>query len=1000
MRYLFFLLCLFACAGLAVAQTTHNDTTSPRTLDTVIISTGYQQVPRERSTGSFVQINNELLNRRTGTDILIRLEGISSGVLFDRRLQNPEQTTANGHSIIIRGVNTLSDGIKAPLIILDHFPYEGDIQQINPNDIDNITILKDAAAASIWGARAGNGVIIITTKKGKNSGRAQVSFNANAQWQEKPDLFYRPVLSPAAYVDVEQYLFDQGFYDGQLPYPGFYSVSPVVEVLSRKRSGLISDADATAALSKFSSQDVRHHYSQYLYRAPISQQYALNISGGNALARYYLSGGYDRVPTVLTGNESERITMRSDNQIQLLRGLELQAGLQFIQTKGTANSPGGIDAGLNGRGLTPYELLEDASGQPLAVTNRYPLGYVDTAGGGRLLDWHYRPLEELRLANNQQHSQDILLNLGLTYSFTSSLSASVKYQYERQTGEGNQIFPVESFYARDLINLFTQLAPTTTQYFVPKSGILDEQFSTLSVHAARAQVNYGKEWEGVHALNAIAGAEIRDAQYQSSKHRSYGYNPNTLGYTPVDAATYYLQYNGGYNVIPDPAALDQTTNRFVSVYGNAAYTLLDRYSISASARKDASNVFGVRTNQRGTPLWSAGASWQLSKEPFYRWVGMPLLKLRATYGASGNANTLYSPFTFIQYAATAASIIGQPFASISKPGDASLSWESVRMFNAGIDFASRDNRVSGTLEYFIKRTRNLISGAEIDPTAGLPSVFKNSAHMRGKGVDVTLHSTNLQGRFSWMTDLLFSYADTRVTKVFVDLSKTVGFGLTGGGATITAIEGASPYALYSFAFRGLDPATGDPIGVLDKEQSTDYYRIINETLISDLEFEGSALPLYFGSVRNTFRLGRLSLSANVLLKFGYYFRKNTLSYYQLFTYGKGHGDYAQRWQAPGDERRTTIPSMIYPAADPYRDDFYAGSTANVLRGDHIRLQDIQLSYDLSFKRIIRSASVYVYANNIGILWRANDERLDPDFAGGNGAYPVPKTIAVGCKFNF
>ena len=171
-------------------------------LSEVVVSTGYQSLPKERATGSFVQVDNELLNRRVSTDVLSRLEDAVPGLVFNRQ---------GDSRISIRGQSTISANAE-PLIVLDNFPYEGDINSINPNDIESITVLKDAAAASIWGARAGNGVIVINTKKGRYKQALKVAVNSSVNIGARPDLFYEPKISSSDYIAMEQLLFSRGFY--------------------------------------------------------------------------------------------------------------------------------------------------------------------------------------------------------------------------------------------------------------------------------------------------------------------------------------------------------------------------------------------------------------------------------------------------------------------------------------------------------------------------------------------------------------------------------------------------------------------------------------------------------------------------------------------------------------------------------------------------------------------------------------------------------------------
>src|SRR5690606_1789521 len=220
-----------------------------------------------------------------------------------------------------------------------------------------------------------------------------------------------------------------------------------------------------------------------------------------------------------------------------------------------------------------------------------------------------------------------------------------------------------------------------------------------------------------------------------------------------------------------------------------------------------------------------------------------------------------------------------------------------------------------------------------------------------------------------------------------------------GSGGINPIQNSVAYPLYSYQWAGLNPETGNPRGYLNGEISEDYRGIVRDTKPEDLVFHGSARPLYFGSLRNDFEWERLSLSFNIQGFFSYYLRKNSSKYDVLFSTGIGHSDFSRRWQKPGDEQRSSVPSMSYPN-DSNRDSFYDKASINVIKGDHIRLQDVRLAYQLNNVAIgtykVPSLQLYAYTSNLGVIWRANEEGIDPKYAG----IPAPATYAFGFTANF
>jgi TonB-linked SusC/RagA family outer membrane protein len=964
----------------------------------VLVSTGYQTLPQERATGSFEKISSELFNRSTGTDVLTRLEGVTAATLFDKR------TGADPLSALtIRGTSSIFAS-TSPLVVLDNFPYDGDISNINPNDVASVTILKDAAAASIWGVRAGNGVIVITTKKGQFNEPLQVSLSSNITFTAKPDLYYLPQMSTADFISTEQMLFAQGFYDSDLT--NTFSrppVSPVVQLLGQARDGTITSAAAAAQIASLNHYDVRKDYQKYIYRTGINQQHALSLAGGSAGASYFFSAGYDKNLYNLVNSGYDRVTLKSNTTFRPFRHTEIQAGLQFTgsnKTDENSLSPYGygesIPAGKSA--LYPYARLADARGNPLPVAKDYNTAFTDTTGSGKLLDWQYRPLQEARLADNHTRAMDLLAAFGLKYYFSEHLSAEARYQYERSSGDNQQYYSPDSYYTRNLINSFTQLSGSTVTTPVPYGGILDRAENGLEAQDIRTQLNYNTSWKQKHQVSAIAGAEIRQDNTTYTTGRTYGYNPGLLTYSNVDQVTTFPFYQGlgSDGTIPSPAQFGNILNRYVSMYANGSYSYDRRYLVSFSARKDESNLFGVNSNQKGVPLWSAGLGWNLSNEKFYRWDAVPYLKFRFTYGYSGNVDNSLSAYTTIAYVPTN-NYTHIPYANIINPPNPELRWEKVGMINIGLDFGSRGERITGTVDYYSKDSRDLISPAPIDYTTGFGYLTINSAAIKGKGVDLTLNSRNLTGPFSWNTALLFSYNRNTLSAYQQQVSTASAY--VGTGLTINPVIGRDAYALYSYRWAGLDPATGDPRGYLGGAVSKDYTAIFNAPLNS-LQYDGSAVPVYYGALRNTISWRRISLSANITCRFGYAFRKTSINYTSLFSGWLGNSDYSRRWQQPGDELHTSVPSMIYPA-DANRDAFYTYSEATIGNAANIRLQDLRLGYQLD-KALqpwlpVRQLQFFVYAANIGILWRANPWHIDPDYGSG---IPAPRSISAGFKADF
>jgi TonB-linked SusC/RagA family outer membrane protein len=971
-------------------------------LHEVMVSTGYQTLPKERATGSFVQLDSALINRRVSTDILSRLEGVTPGLLFNRNTIN---STTGTLDINIRGHSTLFANDQ-PLIIVDNFPYDGDINNINPNDIESITVLKDAAAASIWGVRSGNGVIVLNTKKGRFNQPLSVDLNANVTVGNKPDAFYSPdFLNSNDFINYEQSLFKSGYYDRNINNSSQPPLSPVVQLLADERSGKITADQANAQINAFRNMDVRNDIEKYLYRKSVDQQYNIDLRGGSNKSTYFFSAGYDNYLAGQVGNKNDRLTINSQNTFNPVRNLQLSVGLNYTESHATDNAITNLNSGGSYSTIYPYATLAGANGNALAIVKDYNYAWVtDPASQQGLLNWQYKPLDEIKNADNTVKLNDIRINTGLKYSFLKDFNAEVKYQYETSGTDGMNYFSQDTYYARNLINRYT--SPNGTNN-IPASGILQQSASDLSSQRVRGQLNFQHDWNNLHNLTALAGAEINQTIISGNSNTVYGYD-NQLGTSQnVDFKTYFPFYipGTGAGQIPNSLGFSKTTDNYISYFSNAAYSYLDRYTLSLSGRIDKSNLFGVTTNQKSVPLYSAGGAWEASKEPFYRLSFLPHLKLRATYGYNGNIDKNVAAVTTIrQFSYNYFS--GGTYDAVVNPGNPELRWEKDRIINFAVDFGFRNQVVSGSIDYYLKQGIDLFGDSPLAPSTGLTTFRGNTADTKGNGLDLVLNSKNIASKnFQWTSNFQLSYVLDKVTHYDITQTTSSAFSYgSGNSGTILPILNQPIFAIYSYRWAGLDHNTGNPQGYLNGQVSTDYTGIVSGTKITDLVYNGPSRPTTFGSFRNTVTWHSLSLSFNIIYKLNYYFRRSSISYGSLATGWAGNTDFTKRWQKPGDELMTNVPSIQYPPFSGDEDLFYKNSAVLVDKGDNIRLQDASLAYDVtraSWKGMpFNHLQFYAYVNNIGILWRANHDHLDPDLFGSTGAYPIPRTISFGVKTNF
>jgi len=636
----------------------------------------------------------------------------------------------------------------------------------------------------------------------------------------------------------------------------------------------------------------------------------------------------------------------------------------------------------------------------MAIIKDYRPGFLGTALQQGLLDWQYRPLEELNLADNATTTAEYRINTGLRYKILPGLSAQVLYLYDRSLNDGRNQQEAGSYTVRNLINRYTQRSATgLLTRPVPLGGLLDLSNSTVVNQDLRGQLSYDLT-KGEHQLSAIAGYEIQSLRSRSNGYRFYGYDSEHATGKPVNQTTSYSffdnQSNGGG--IPYNTYETDATDHYISWYGNAAYTFRQRYTVSGSARLDRSNLFGVNANQKGVPLWSAGLAWELSREGYYHLEALPYLKLRGTFGYNGNINKSLSAYTTASYFSGSDQSTLLPYARIINPPNPELRWERIGNLNLGLDFATKGRWLSGTFEYFVKQGKDLIGSTAYAPSTGITVFTGNAAATRGSGFDLSLESRNLTGRLGWTTNFLVSHISEKVTDY--DQKSSASLYLLSGNYGFYPLEGKPLFAIYSYRWAGLDPQTGDPMGYLNGVPSKSYSAVINATTPETMVYNGPSRPQVFGAFRNTFSYGPLSASANISYSLGYFFRRPSIRYGTDNGASNQNGDYTLRWQKPGDEVFTQVPSMPTTGLTA-RDELYTYAEVLVEKGDHVRLQDVQLSYTPKGRRsrFLREHPVqfYLYAANLGILWKATKTNLDPDYPAST---PAPRTIAGGIRLTY
>lgn len=963
-----------------------------------VVVTGYQKIARERTTGSFSTLNEQSLMNKVQPSLASRLEGQVAGLVkHDGRF-------------MIRGISTLSDYNAAPLVVLDGVPLDarGGMSMINPSLVESVTVLKDAAAASIYGARAANGVIVVTTKRGAE-GSVMVTYNGAVSMTPPARLKDLNLLSNEEMLDLEREAFylRKDMTVSSLDPLQYYPESTLL--LTYHKDGVMSDEVFEAMYGALYARDNRKQLRDFYQRLGIYHTHDLTISGGNERNHFLLSGDFSQnIPTSRHASSFEGgFTFKDEVKIFRWLSVDAQVAANFSRDK--------RDVGVGGffgmaQGYPSYVMLQNEAGEPLPLFHaggRSPEELERMVKRG-LLDPYYSPLTNKGLEMSTTQSDYWRLNTGITLTPIAGLSISGRYALENEYAKNHLLFDAQSYHIRSMVNDATVIDPTTQEMtrHVPEGAQKSMSFSHMYTYTLRGQVDYAHDWD-IARLVVLAGAERRALRRRGVSTYYMGYDPEVLAYKPVNpfdlAEIYDTEAQRQYFAfdIHGQNQESEDEDRFISFYWNGSVSFLERYVLTGSVRIDQSNLFGTNLNQQYKPLWSVGASWHLFNEP---WIPHPWwfnrLTLRATYGIGGNVSKEAGPY--LQLSAPEFNPFTGGFFSerISLPNPY-LRWEKTQTYNAGVDFSFLSHRLYGSLDYYYKYTTDLLGARDIDPTLGADKAVMNYGIMSNQGVELTLGGTALDTElFTLELSTSFSYNRNRILRI--DNSEESLIYRTDGMVKDVNL----PYnALFSYRYAGLD-SEGVP-QFYDRDGEKVYH--VKELL--DLKYEGTTIPTRHASLNVNFRVWDFTLSTLFVYQGGNKFRAEAAPWHSVAVASNGNRDILNRWKQPGDEDDPSKGPALTgkPIEDEILDQWYSADK-HTMRGDYVKWRNIALTYTVPERFIERlhlvSASLTVQVEDVCLIYAANRLRLDPDVMGVQGygwglrGVRVRPTTTIALNINF
>ena len=992
---------------------------SAQMLDAVVV-TGYQTVERRKLTAAVGKLNisDETIGAVKSIDQAL------AGQIAGLSVTSTSGAPGAPAKIRIRGTSSLN-GTQDPLWVLDGIPLEGtdvpqsnvlndvsNIQQssiagLNPADIENITVLKDAAATAIYGARAANGVIVITTKKGK-VGKPVINFSSKFTYMPTLSTNRLNMLNSQEKVDLELELLRSNFAygDNKGGVSKIISGYGLTDAYKKGGWGALTP-EAQTDISRL--RNTQTDWGDILFRDAFNQEYSLSLSGGNERVTYYTSIGYYQENGNVKGVGLDRLNIVAKTSYKVNRMLKFGVSL-FVNRRNNktylTDTYGLVNPVYYSRKANPYYQPFDANGNYV---------YDFDVQNNSDTDLGFNIFEERKNTSNEETINALSSIFDAELRFNDKLKFTTQLGLQLDKASKEQIADKESFSMRIIRknSKYWDSASQSNKYFIPDGGVHKAYENTNSQITWKAMGEYRDSFNDIHELEVMVGTELRKTWYETLFSAGYGFDRQTLTTKPVvfpdeDRARQFPLHQKTYK-----------ENAYVSFFSTASYSLMNRYTFGGSIRFDGSDLFGVDKKYRYLPLYSVSGLWRLSNEPFMqgtrKW--MDNLAFRVSYGIQGNIDKNTSPFLLGKYIVDNILPGGsEHMIDINSAPNKKLRWEKTQSVNVGLDFSVLNQAINLSVDYYYRKGTDLIGKQMLPLETGFVSTNINWASMVNKGVEVSLSTRNVATKnFSWYTNLNFAYNNNKVLREAIPEAQT-----------IPGREGYPVDAIFAIKTAGLDEE-GYPL-FYDKEGKKvtlkELYRLqdpfgLGFTVNSDVtpaeersfySYIGSQDTPYTGGLINTFSYKNWELTANLSFNLGGYVR--TTPSYNFINFDRGqnvNSDILDRWTPENTDGR--LPALITSEkrADEYywydqKSEIYKNLDIWVKKLNYFRLQNLRLGYRLPEKMIkslgMGSASVAIEGRNLLVFGSSYKNFLDPESMYNPYAPPIPKSITFSLNLNF
>lgn len=991
-----------------------------------VVNTGYQKIAQQRATGAITTITSDQLQTRFTPNIIDNLEGRVAGLVN------------YGDRITIRGTGTLFAESR-PLLVVDGLPIEAAYEDLNPYDVESITILKDAAASAIYGARASNGVIIVTTKKATELNKIDVEVSSNTTvWQNRnidyADNWY---MTPAQQVDRENQYFKWLYNEApnaaasvtsmanSIAGTGSFELNPTPIQYDHYllKTGAIQQAELDRRLAQYKTQNFAKDYADNMLRQRLLQMHNLSIRNRTKNFQSNLVLNYKGDNTGKVQDKDDQLNIFYKGSYDMTKWLTVNFSVNNILQRATERRSNDVENTMDPFNLPAYYSLFNPDGSQANISpggthyyNPYSTWVEDNKA---LRPMHYYLLDEMNLNKHKIERQNTRYHGELLFKIIEGLTFNTQYVYEvnRQSEINNS--EADSYLMRLMRNVYTvRNTNGSYRYMIPQTG---GRLATENIQGnywtARGQANFSRVIKDVHQIDLLAGVEFRetntkgtrnlylgwDDQLQSQSTTTVNYNElwninNTTFYAPGYPARQFIFTPFIENAITlnvPGKNLSEVRRRNASGYANMTYTYDRRYNVFGSIRKDFADVYGLATEFRGSPFGSVGISWNLNNEQFMqKYEAVNLLKLRGSYGFTGN---IYQGATSYMTATTglANSNTGLPRATIESPGNPELSWEKTGTINIGTEFMLFDSRLRGVLDWYSKKSEKVFSNQTLEVTKGFSSLIMNMANVKNNGVELTLAYDWFRAKdrngFSWTTSGIGSWNKNEVTRVEIQANSAYQV------VSIGYKQGYPVRSLFSYKYAGL---TANGVQSWFAEDG----RIIPEVGIQSatpgsVYFTGQADPKYTYAMENQLSWKGFSLNMMMVYYGGHHMRANQVQINGRPAAAPVRSWYLDAWTPTNTN--TSIPGIwefnnaggTQPAVQNNTDIF-------VHAADFLKIRNFVLGYDVPRTAVskigLNNLRLRFQMNNLPALWKSNDIGVDPETLG----IRLPTSYVFGVNFNF